>query len=117
MSYNYRNRENVKNVLSEVFLSFLFKEVYFDVQNSNPMFIFICRDRKTPIIGKNRFCRVIENIRYGGKVSLRQAAIGLTQRLQRFTLSQTACNWLYGAVQSSVWSRKIDQLHPFCGRR
>ena len=75
---------------------FLFKVVYFDQQNFNLKFIFVCRYRKTSI--KNSW--ITENIRYGGRVSLRQAAMGLANRLRRFTSSHAACNRHCRASQS-----------------
>ena len=47
--------------------------MYFDVQNSNPMSIFVCRDLK------NRFFQIVEKKRYCGKVFLRQAAMGRSE--------------------------------------
>ena len=52
VSCNYLNREKVKNVQNGSFFCILFKVVYFDLQNSNPMSIFVGRDRKTSISRK-----------------------------------------------------------------
>ena len=79
MSCNYNNREKVKNVQNEGLFPFLFKVEYFDVQNSNPISIFVDRDRKTLIILKNLFFRIIENIRCGVKVSLIEAGCDATR--------------------------------------
>ena len=43
--------------------------VYFDLQNSNPMSIYVGRDQKTTAIRKKRIFRIVENIRYGGRGS------------------------------------------------
>ena len=53
------------------------------MQNSNPMSIFVGHDLETSIIQKKLFSRIIENIRYGGRVSMRKAEMGLAQRLGR----------------------------------
>ena len=53
---------------------------------------------------ENRFFEIIENIRYGGSVYLRQAAMGLA-------ISAVA------PPKASLWFGKINQLHPFYGRR
>ena len=50
------------------FLFIFFRGVYFDLPYSNSMSIFIGCDRKTSII-QNLFFQIIENIRYGGRVS------------------------------------------------
>ena len=48
--------KRLKKVQSEGFTIFFYIiEVYFDVQNSNPISIFVGRDRKTSIIRKNKF--------------------------------------------------------------
>ena len=74
--------------------------MYFDVQNSNPMFIFVCRDLK------NRFFNIVEKKRYCGRVFLRQAAMGLAQRLRRFASSHAACNRRCRAAQSFALVQK-----------
>ena len=78
-------------------INFLYIYVmHFDLQNSYPMSIFVGIDRKNSIIRKkNIFFRISENIRYGGRVSLRQAAKGLAQGLRSFTSSNAACNLRY----------------------
>ena len=58
---------------------FLFKVEYFDVQNSNPISIFVDCDRKTLIILKNLFFPIIENIRCVVKVSLIEAGCDATR--------------------------------------
>ena len=90
----------------KVFILF-FKVVYFDMQNSNPMSIFIGHDRKTSIIQKTVFIRIIENIRYGGMVSLRQAAMGRSEAPKLLAIGAIA------PPKTSLWSGKNYQLHLF----
>ena len=49
--------------------------MFFDLQNSDLMPIFVGRVLKTSIIRKKTFFLIIENISYGCRVSLRQAAM------------------------------------------
>ena len=79
----------------EFFFSLFIRGSVFDVQNLNPMSIFISSDLKTTIIRKKTFFRIIENIRYGSRVYLRHAAMGLTRR---FTSSHAASNRRYCAA-------------------
>ena len=92
-----------------------FKVVYLYLTNSNPMSIFIGCGRKTSIIRKNWFWRIIENIRHGSRVSPRQAAIGLAQRLQHFTSLRPTLPAFrrIAPTKASLWSGKINQLHLF----
>ena len=55
---------------------------------------------------KKVFFRFIENIRYDNKVSLRQAAMGLSQRLRRFTSSHAASNGRIRVDQRFALMRK-----------
>ena len=62
--------------------------------------------------GKSLF-RIITNIRYGSRVSLRQAVRELAHHHGIFTLSHTACNRHYRAAWTSkplLWSGKINYL-------
>ena len=95
---NYRDKEKVKNVWYDFFL---IKSPYFDLQNSNPMFIFVGRDRKTSII-REKYTFFSGLSKLSDTVAgfpCDKAAIGLAQRLQRFTSSHAAYNMRFRTSQ------------------
>ena len=58
-----RVRVKIKNIQNEGLFSYIFKVVYFDLQNSNPMSIFVtfvesALSRKPQFIWKNRFFQI-----------------------------------------------------------
>ena len=65
MSSNYYcNKEKNENIQNEVFyFLFLFKVVYFDMQNPNLMNISVNRNRRSSIIQKTGIFRIIKSFR------------------------------------------------------
>ena len=89
----------------------IFKAVYFGMQNFNQMSIFFVRNQKTSIIRKNAFFQIIDSIRYGSRVSYSLSEFGPSLRPTLLAIGAVA------RPKASLWSGKIKQLHPFCGRR
>ena len=82
MSCNCHNRKNVKSVQNEFFYP-TWCILTYKIQ-IRCLFSFAVTGK--PLWSEeNNFIRIIENIRYGGSISLRQAAMGLAQRLRCFT--------------------------------
>ena len=84
MLCNYRNREKGKTSKMKFFLlkvEYLFwpAKVEYDVHFRRPW------SENLNNLEKTDFFQNIENIWYGGRVSLRQAAMGLAQHPRRFT--------------------------------
>ena len=103
---NNPGKNKISGLLQDIYFSFII--LYFDVLTkfkSDVHFRWPCiKNLDNP--EKLVFSRIIENIRYGGRFPLRQAAKGLAQSLLRFTSSLTACNRRYRAAQSFALVRK-----------
>ena len=101
MSFNYRNRENFQ---SEELKKILKGSVFWPAKFKSD--VHFRRPWPEKLVNSKQFPLIIENIGYGGRASLRLAAMRLAQRLQRFTSSHAACNRRYLAAQIFSLVRK-----------